>query len=352
MAGPRQVLGAVEHGDDGRGAGFGDDEVGGCARSPCGTRKRQSASGSATVADRPIAVRCGAIVCSRARPSESRSPRFEVTSACSSSSTTRRRPAEEIRRVGAGAEQRELLRRGEQDVGRIVALALALRRRRVAGAGLDADGQAHLGDRALQVALDVDRERLQRRDVERVQTLADVRGEVAILFPRAARSLRSERTGPATSPRCATPPAPSPLGGRVGVRGDKRRWTARFPLTPSAFAALRRIDHRVEARGQALSPPGRGADALAQFHQRRQKAGERLAGAGRRDQQRRAAGSRLRQEVELMRPRRPAARREPARERLRQIGSAFAVGHGAISVSHRDDEEAGNRRAAFVARRT
>ena len=41
------------------------------------------------VAERPTLARPGASANSRARPSESRSPRFEVTSACSSSSTTR-----------------------------------------------------------------------------------------------------------------------------------------------------------------------------------------------------------------------------------------------------------------------
>ena len=46
------------------------------------------------------------------------------------------------------------------------------RMRRVAGAGLDADRQAHLGDRLLEVARDVDGQRLQRRDVERVQPRA------------------------------------------------------------------------------------------------------------------------------------------------------------------------------------
>ena len=79
--------------------------------------------------------------------------------------------AEQIGRVGAGQQQRQLLGRGEQDVGRIAALALALRGRRVAGAGLDADRQAHLADRRFEVARDVDGERLQRRDVERVQAL-------------------------------------------------------------------------------------------------------------------------------------------------------------------------------------
>ena len=45
---------------------------------------------SATVADRPMLVSCGARRNSRARPSASKSPRFEVTSAWSSSRMTRR----------------------------------------------------------------------------------------------------------------------------------------------------------------------------------------------------------------------------------------------------------------------
>ncbi len=55
----------------------------------CGTRNRASDSGSATVAESPIARSCGASRHSRASPSDSRSPRLEVTSACSSSSTMR-----------------------------------------------------------------------------------------------------------------------------------------------------------------------------------------------------------------------------------------------------------------------
>jgi hypothetical protein len=77
--------------------------------------------------------------------------------------------SEQIGRIGRSQDQRELLGRGEQDLGRIAALALALRCRRVAGAGLDADRQSHLGHRPLEVACDVDRERLQRGNVERVQ---------------------------------------------------------------------------------------------------------------------------------------------------------------------------------------
>ena len=104
MAGPRQPLARVEHGDIGRRAAFGDDEIGArlaCGAACCGTMKRASSSGSATVAERPMLVRFGARRNSRAKPSESRSPRFEVTSACSSSRITR---LSEPNRYGASAE--------------------------------------------------------------------------------------------------------------------------------------------------------------------------------------------------------------------------------------------------------
>ena len=115
--------------------------------------------------------------------------------------------AEQIGRVGAGQQQRQLLRRGQQDVGRIAALALALRGRRVAGAGLDADRQTHLGDRRFQIARDVDRQRLQRRDVERVQAAGAPQivagGEELLALPLA--------------------PKPSPLAGEGGrAEGEDR----------------------------------------------------------------------------------------------------------------------------------
>ena len=52
---------------------------------------------------------------------------------------------------------------------RLRALARLAVGRRVARARLDANGQPHFLDRLEQVALHVDRQRLQRRDVERVQ---------------------------------------------------------------------------------------------------------------------------------------------------------------------------------------
>ena len=72
-------------------------------------------------------------------------------------------------RIGRSQQQRDLLRRGQQNLRRIAALALALRSRRVAGARLDADRQPHFGDRRFQIARDIDGERLERRNVERVQ---------------------------------------------------------------------------------------------------------------------------------------------------------------------------------------
>ncbi len=131
--------------------------------------------------------------------------------------------AEQIRRVGGGEQQRHLLRRGQQNLRRIATLALALRGRRVAGAGLDADRQPHLGNRRFQIARDIDGKRLERRDVERVQA--------AVAADAAA---------------------------------------GRDELSPCAAAC--------------------GNDRRAQLHQARQKSGQRLAAAGRRDQQHRAPG--------------------------------------------------------------
>jgi hypothetical protein len=68
---------------------------------------------------------------------------------------------EEALRLAVGEQQRHLFRRRQQDIRRRQLLALALGGRRVAGAVLDGDRQAHLLDRLHQVALDVDGERLQ-----------------------------------------------------------------------------------------------------------------------------------------------------------------------------------------------
>ncbi len=114
----------------------------------------------------------------------------------------------QLEAVGIAQQQRQALGRGQQDVRRADALALLAVRRRVAAAGLDPDRQSDLLDRRNEVALDVARQRLERRDVERVQTLAGN-------FPAARAECRQRRqeTG-----ECLA-------GARVG---DEQRMTARF----------------------------------------------------------------------------------------------------------------------------
>ena len=227
------------------------------------------------------------------------------TSACSSSSTTRRSDAE--RDSGASAEASSsascsgVVSRMSR---RIAALALALRGRRVAGAGLDADRQAHLGDRPFQIARDVDRQRLQRRDVERVQPA--VAADVAAGGDELGLVVRAPRTA-AVSP----PPWRERSGGGVADFATAVvANTAPLPTLPRKGGGSR---PRTRRGCSPLRLRGR-----TQLHQRRQKSRQRLAGAGRRDQQHRAAGARLRQQLELMRARRPAAACEPARKRFRQ----------------------------------
>ena len=78
-------------------------------------------------------------------------------------------PAEQLPRLPVREQQRQLLRRGQQDVGRLLDLAGAFVGGRVAGAGLDPDGQAHLAHRRFEIARDVGGERLEGRDVEGVE---------------------------------------------------------------------------------------------------------------------------------------------------------------------------------------
>ena len=77
---------------------------------------------------------------------------------------------EELFGVVIGQQEGEGLRRGQKDVGWLAPLALALGLGRVSSAGLAGDLKAHLLDRRQQVAVDVDRQRLQGRQVERVQS--------------------------------------------------------------------------------------------------------------------------------------------------------------------------------------
>ena len=149
---------------------------------------------------------------------------------------------EELLGVGIGQQQRQRFRRGHQQVGRPLALAQPAALRRVAGPALGAHRQLHLGDRRVEVAADVGRQRLQRRDVERVQ-----------------------------------------LALALGV-------------------------------GEVLA----GAAALGELDEGRQEACQRLAAAGRRDQQRALALPGQLDQRELMPPGRPAAAFEPACKQVRK----------------------------------
>ncbi len=134
-------------------------------------------------------------------------------------------------RVRQREQHGEAFRRGQQDVRRLLALALAAAGGGVAGAGLDTDGKRHLLDRHGEIAGDVGRERLQRADIEGVDA---------------------------------------------------------------------------------------GAGRAGKVDQARQEPGQRLAAAGRRDQQHRPPGFRRLQHRALVPPQRPAARSEPGPERFWQ----------------------------------
>ena len=136
-----------------------------------------------------------------------------------------------------GKKQRELFRRGQQYVRRRPSLALTHMGRRIPRPAFDPDAKPHVLDRPHQVALHICCQRLQRRDVERVQS-------------RPVRVCR--------------------------------------PL------------------------------ALTQFDQAAQKARQRLAAAGRRDQKRAFALQRLLGKRQLVRPRLPATPGKPGLERFWQ----------------------------------
>ena len=132
------------------------------------------------------------------------------------SSTITVRVVASIGAAGFGAEQDvERFRRGDDDVRRAAAHALALGRRRVAGAhpGADFDvgqplraqGLADAGERRLQIALDVVGQRLQRRDVDDLRFV----GERARRGPR--------RTSPSIAARNAASVLPEPVGAAISV---------------------------------------------------------------------------------------------------------------------------------------
>uniref|UniRef100_A0A0N4ZZC8 LigA n=1 Tax=Parastrongyloides trichosuri TaxID=131310 RepID=A0A0N4ZZC8_PARTI len=176
-----------------------------------------------------------------------------------------------------GAEQGQLLRRGQQDVGREVALALFLRLLGVAGAALNVDVQPDLPDGRHQVALDVGGQRLQRREVEGVNARTrpclgprpplgqvDQAGQEArqSLAPARRRHQQGVLSGLPRRDHFQLMPTrrPAPTGEPVGEQGrkrcsDRRRHAkpiacSRSVSSPSTLSSksdrrIRRDQHRV-----------------------------------------------------------------------------------------------------------
>ncbi len=232
MSGPGQKLPGVENAKIGGGAVGRCDEGGQRVGAPL---RRQPAAQFVRIAHRRGKPRRGQGWRDGAQP---RKPETEQIAAFRAGDGVQfieddaAKRGEQMFGVGAGEQKRQLLGRRQQNIRRISALALALGGGGVAGARLNANAKPHLGDGERQIALDVDGERLQRRNIKRVQ-----------------------------------------------------------------------------------SPP---VGRLFEIDEGRQKSGQRLARAGRRDQQRilRPRGA---QQRHLMRSRRPAPRGEPGEKSRRQF---------------------------------
>ena len=78
------------------------------------------------------------------------------------------KPREHREAVGIGQQQRQAFGRGQQHLRRLGPLPRLAVGRGVAGARFDPNVEPHLPDRIEEVALDVDRQRLQRRDIKGV----------------------------------------------------------------------------------------------------------------------------------------------------------------------------------------
>ena len=102
----------------------------------------------------------------------------------------------QMARMRIGHQEGHLLGRGDQNVWRVLPLALALGVRRIAGAGFDRDGQPHIRNRCFEVPRDVDGQRLQGRDIERVDAMpAAPRRDVHEARQEARQRLAAARGG-------------------------------------------------------------------------------------------------------------------------------------------------------------
>ena len=221
MSGPGQMLGGVEHRHMRLRAGLADDDVGETLAFE--RLRHQETAQVVWLGDRRGEADGGETRRERMQP---RQPEREKIAALRGDERMQLvehdalERAEEIRRVGGGEQQGELLRCRQQDVGWVAALPLPLRRRRVAGARLEPDRQFHLVDRRLEIARNVDRERLQGRDIERVQpasSFSRLRGE--------GGEARSAESDEGASLLCCRFDAPSPdlasLGRPLPAGGER-----------------------------------------------------------------------------------------------------------------------------------
>ena len=189
---------------------------------------------------------------------------------------------EQERAVRMAEEQGERFRRGEQDVRRLHPLPRLALRRRVAGACLDPDRQAHLLDRRQEIAPHVHRKRLQRRDIE-------------------------------------------------GVKALKAPFPAPFGLSLSKPCLSFFIVRSKEQSFDKLRTNGR-CDSFGKLRQCRQESCQRLSGAGGRHEQGVPAGAGGGKHFELVPARRPALGGEPVRDNrgqargiLQQSGPLAAI---------------------------
>ena len=267
--------------------------------SRCGTRNRASDSGSATVADSPIARICGASRHSRARPERQQIAALGGDQRMQFVEHDALQRGKQKRRVVGRQQQRQLLGRGQQNIRRIAPLPLPPRHRRVAGAGLDLDRQPHLGDRRFQIARDIDRQRLQRRDVEGVQAAAalhaaaggdDVIGAkcVALSVPTLSPPLAEEGSRASSGENSKAPPTSAEIppascrrrsarsaapSGRRGplpaAPADARAATSRAPRTSlrkwsgSRAVVVGRGNRRDTGRHAARAKPSRAGSSRA-----------------------------------------------------------------------------------------
>ena len=221
VAGPRHALLGVEHARPSAAApGAPAHELdrvrGGAGSRPAPVRivDRGRQADAAQVAARACA--------SRARPSASRSPRLLVARACISSRITHCRLGEELRALPRRRSSASCFGRGQQDVA---AARSRWRWRRICGVSpvrLSArTGSPISAIGVSRLRLDVDGQRLEGRDVERVQLALALRAQVL-----AGGGARRARSGCGRKPARVLPPPVGAISSASCPAAPARSWRA------------------------------------------------------------------------------------------------------------------------------